>query len=153
MKRWHACETERRLLLPFQQNILYHPVTSPRSARSESFPSFKVLPLRRNPWEEKRALTQPLRRKPPEEQCLSAGGGVRGKAGRTSLRNIAGDLQQKMPSDSFLDFIFVIFHFTFSNSCLPEEVSHDKMCTKRMARPMLSRITMQIMMVFGPWRT
>lgn len=74
---------------------------------------------------------------------------MRGKAGRTSLRNIAGDLQQKMASDS----IFVIFHFTFSNSCLPEEVSHDKMCTKRMARPMLSRITMQIMMVFGPWRT
>lgn len=29
-------------------------------------------------------------------------------------------------------------------------MSHDKMCTKRMARPMLSRITMQIMMVFGP---
>lgn len=145
MKRWHACETERRLLLP----LLYHPVTSPRSARTESFPSFKVLPLRQNPWEEKRALTQPLRRKPPEEQCLSAGGGVRGKAGRTSLRNIAGDLQQKMASDS----IFVICHFTFSNSCLPEEVSHDKMCTKRMARPMLSRITMQIMMVFGPWRT
>lgn len=28
--------------------------------------------------------------------------------------------------------------------------SHDKMCTKRMARPTLSRITMQIMMVFGP---
>lgn len=29
-------------------------------------------------------------------------------------------------------------------------MSHDKMCTKRIARPMLSRITMQIIMVFGP---
>lgn len=29
--------------------------------------------------------------------------------------------------------------------------SQDKMCTKRIARPMLSRMTMQTMMVFGPW--
>lgn len=26
------------------------------------------------------------------------------------------------------------------------------MCTKRMARPTLSRMTMQIMMVLGPWK-
>lgn len=29
-------------------------------------------------------------------------------------------------------------------------MSHDKMCTKRMARPMLRRMTMHIIMVFGP---
>lgn len=80
-----------------------------------------------------------------------------GGGGSPSLSNTAGDLQHR--------FVFLFFSGLLSLTYKKGSVfvnlyifyylrrwtmSHDKMCTKRMARPMLSRITMQIMMVFGP---
>lgn len=125
------------------------------------FPSFKVLHFRLCQWWE-RSFREPHTdavreavRLPPQRSWRwspNRGGGIR------SLSDPAGDLQEinmdycNHPQQKLLTLVSVCVSFIVDMTYLRWwTMSQDKMCTKRMARPMFSRMTMQTMMVFGPW--